>query len=118
VTYVEQYIDDYAAISRPGGLYTMPASVHDALAGSGLGYQAASATTGLAAYRVPQMASPIGVLPMTYAVASTTDLSARADIIPPGATYYEAATAMRDYLAANPGEQTALQVVMTRELVS
>jgi hypothetical protein len=118
VTYVEQYIDDYAAISRPGGLYTMPASVHDALAGSGLGYHAASATTGLAAYRVPQMASPIGVLPMTYAVASTTDLSARADIIPPGATYYEAATAMRDYLAANPGEQAALQVVTTRELVS
>jgi hypothetical protein len=116
VTYVEQYIDDYAQVSRAGGLYNMPASVHDALAGSGLGYRVPAATTGLATYRTPGMTSPLSVQPMSYAVASTTDLSARADIIPPGSTYYEAATAMRDYLATNPGERATVQVVAIGEL--
>jgi hypothetical protein len=118
VTYVELYIDDYRAVSRAGGLYDMPASVHDALVGSGLGYRVPTATTGLAAYRTPDVASPISVQPMTWAVASTTDLSPRTDIIPPGATHYEAVTAMRTYLAANPGEQTAVQVVATQKLAS
>ena len=118
VTYVEQYIDDYGEVSRSGGLYTMPASVHGALVGSGLGYRVAAATTGLAAYRTPGMTSPVSVGSVTYAVASTTDLSPRTDIIPPGATHYEAVTAMRDYLAAHPAEQAAVQVVTTQELAS
>jgi hypothetical protein len=118
VTYVQQYIDDYRQLSRPGGLYNMTAAVHDVLAGSGLGYRVPTATTGLAAYRTPGMTSPISVQSMTYAVASTTDLSARTDIIGPGATHYEAVTAMRNYLAANPGEQAAVQVVTTGELAS
>jgi hypothetical protein len=118
VTYVEQYVDDYTALSRPGRIYTMPAAVHDALAGSGLGYRVPAATTGLAAYRTPGLTSPVSVRSVTYAVASTTDLTARPDIIGPGATHYEAVTALREYLAANPGERTAVQVLTTAELAS
>ena len=118
VTYVEQYIDDYTAPSRPGGRYDMPAAVHDALCGSGLGYRVPAATTGLATYRTPGLTSPVGVGPLTYAVASTTDLTARPEIIAPGATHYEAVTALREYVAANPGERGAVQVITTAELAS
>jgi hypothetical protein len=118
VTYVEQYIDDYTALSRPGGWYEMPAAVHEALTGSGLGYRVPAATTGLAAYRTPGLTSPVSVRAVSYAVASTTDLTARPDIIAPGVTHYEAVTALREYLEANPGARAAVQVITTAELTS
>ena len=77
------YIDDYASVSRFGGIYTMPAAVHDALAGSGARLPRSPAATDRprSATRTPGMTSPVSVSSATYAVASTTDLTPRTDII-------------------------------------
>jgi hypothetical protein len=94
----------------------MPAATQDALVRSGLGYRAPAATTGLATYLTPGLTSPLTVTTMSYAVASTADLTARADIVAAGTTRYAAATARQAYLAAHPGQPTAVQVVTVPEV--
>jgi hypothetical protein len=118
VDYQERYIDDYNEVSRFGSIYHMPAGVHAVLARSGLGAAVPSATTGLATYVTPGMTSPISVSRMTYAVASTADLTARTDILAGNATHYEAMTALRKFLAANPGQRGAAQVVTAHEVAT
>jgi hypothetical protein len=116
VTYQERYIDDYAQQSRFGSIYTMPATVHDALAGNGAGARSPVAAGGLQRFTTPGMSSPIAVNPASYAIASTTDLTARADILAAGTTRYEAMSVMQAYLAAHPEQQGALQVVPAHEV--
>jgi len=64
------------------------------------------------------MSSPIAVSNARYTIASTTDLTARADILAAAATRYEAVSAMRAYLAAHPEEQGAVQVVPAHEVAT
>jgi hypothetical protein len=116
VSYQERYIDDYAQQSRFGSIYTMPASVHDALAGNGAGARSPVAAGGLQRFTTPGMSSPIAVSTASYAIASTIDLTARADILASATTRYEAVSVMQAYLAAHPDEQGALQVVPAHEV--
>jgi hypothetical protein len=110
VSYQERYIDDYTLVSRPTGIYDMPATVHDALTGSGAASAAPARITGLAAYG-PSAGSPLSVSGMRYLVASTADLTQRSDILPAASTHYQAQAAMAAFLAANPGQQDQLQVI-------
>lgn len=118
VAYQEHYIDDYNALSRLGSIYQMPANVHSVLVRSGQAAVAPSATTGLRTYVQPGMKSPISVSDIGYAVASTSDLTARTDILGTDTTHYAAATALRAFIAANPDQQGAAQVVTAHEVAA
>jgi len=115
VSYQERYIDDYGQVSRFGQIYHMPATVHAALAGSGAALTGAARTTGLASFAT-SAPSPLTLGGMTYVVASTTDLSQRSDILTSATTHYQAQAAMRSFLAANPGQQDAVQVIPAYEV--
>jgi hypothetical protein len=104
VSYQERYIDDYTLVSRSNGIYDMPATVHDALTGSGAASAAPARTTGLAAYAASE-ASLLAVGGLRYLVASTADLTQRSDILTSATTQYQARAAMLSYLAANPDQQ-------------
>lgn len=117
VSYQERYIDDYSQVSRFGQIYQMPADVHAALAGSGAAAAVPARTTGLAAY-APSGPSPLTVTGMRYAVASTTDLSQRSDILGSASTYYGARAALSSFLAAHPDQQDAVQVVPAFEVTA
>jgi hypothetical protein len=88
------------------------------LLASGQGTAASSLRTGLGAYVTTGMKSPITVAGLTYAVASTTDLTARTDILPAAATHYEAVTALAAFIAANPSQRDAVQVVAAHEVAA
>jgi hypothetical protein len=118
VVYEERYIDDYGQQSRFGRYYSMPANVLASLVRSGAGAAALVANTGLKTFTTPGMTSPINVAPSRYTVASTTDLTARTDILAAGTTRYQAVAAMQAYLAANPGERDAVQVVPLYEVAA
>jgi hypothetical protein len=118
VTYEERYIDDYAQQSRFGSIYTMPATVYDALAGNGAGAQSPVAASGLQKFATPGLNNPIAVNPARYTIASTTDLTARADILASATTRYQAVSAMQNYLAAHPEQQGAVQVVAAHEVAA
>jgi hypothetical protein len=118
VTYQERYIDDYAQQSRFGSIYTMPATVHAALAGNGAGARSPVAAGGLQRFATPGLNNPIAVSPVQYTIASTTDLTARADILAAATTRYEAVCAMAAYLGAHPAEQGTVQVVAAHEVAA
>ena len=118
VTYQERYIDDYAQQSRFGSIYAMPAGVHAALAGNGAGARSPVTASGLQRFATPGLNNPITVNPSRYTIASTTDLTVRADILAAATTRYKAASAMQAYLAAHPEEQGALQVVPAHEVAA
>jgi hypothetical protein len=118
VTYEERYIDDYTQQSRFGSIYTMPGGVHLALAGNGAGARSPVAAGGLQRFASPGTQTPIAVSPATYTIASTTDLTVRADILATATTRYEAVSAMGAYLAAHPAEQGAVQVVAAHEVAA
>jgi hypothetical protein len=117
VSYQERYIDDYDQLSRFGQVYQMPATVHSALAGSGAAQATPARVTGLASF-APSAPSPLTVRGMSYLVASTTDLTQRSDILESAATHYQAQAAMRSFLAANPGQQDAVQVIPAHEVAA
>jgi hypothetical protein len=116
VSYQERYLDDYTTVSRFGSIYEMPAAVHGVLVRSGLGFAVPAATTGLGKYVPPGTTRPITVSRMRYLVASTADLTARADILPAATTHLQAKTALENFLAANPGQRGAIQVVTAAEV--
>jgi hypothetical protein len=118
VAYQERYIDDYNALSRFGSIYEMPAGVHSVLVRSGQAAVAPSATTGLRTYIQTGMKSPISVADIPYAVASTSDLTARTDVLASNTTRYAVATALRAFIAANPSQQGAVQVVTAHEVAA
>ncbi|HEV2452454.1 MAG TPA: DUF6603 domain-containing protein, partial [Streptosporangiaceae bacterium] len=115
VSYQERYVDDYEQVSRFGQIYQMPAGVHAVLAGCGAAATAATATTGLRAFATGGP-SPVTVSRMSYVVASTADLSQRSDILPVATTRYQAQVAMQAFLAANPDQRDAIQVVTAGEV--
>jgi hypothetical protein len=117
VSYQERYIDDYTLVSRSTGIYSMPATVHDALAGSGAAATGPARITGLAAYAVPA-ANSLAVSGMRYLVASTADLTQRSDILPSASTHYQARAAMLSYLAANPDQQDQVQVIAAYQVAA
>ena len=96
----------------------MPAHIHLALARSGLGAAVPSARTGLAGYVTSGMTSTININAMSYTVASTTDLTARTDILAGGTTHYAAAAGPAAFVAANPSQRGTAQVVTVRELAA
>jgi hypothetical protein len=118
VEYQERYIDDFNALSRFGQIYTMPVSVHAVLALSGQAARVPSATTGLRRYATPGMTSPIKVANMSYAVAGTSDLAQRTDILAGATTRYEAVSALKAYVGANPTARGTVQVVTAYELAA
>ncbi len=118
VDYQERYIDDFNGLSRFGQIYRMPAAVHAVLALSGQAAVVPAATTGLKTYATPGMTSPINVASMGYAVAGTSDLARRADILAGAATRYQAAAALNAFLAANPAARGTVQLVTTYELAA
>ena len=117
VSYQERYIDDYGQVSRFGQIYQMPATVHAALAGGGMALTAPARTTGLASFAT-SVPSPLTVGGMSYLVANTTDLTQRSDILASATTHYQAQAAMRSFLAANPGQQDAVQVIPAHEVAA
>jgi hypothetical protein len=117
VSYQERYIDDYTLVSRSTGIYNMPATVHDALAGSGAAATGPARITGLAAYAVPA-ANSLAVSGMRYLDASTADLTQRSDILPSASTHYQARAAMLSYLAANPDQQDQVQVIAAYQVAA
>jgi hypothetical protein len=117
IAYVDKYIDDYGQPSRLGSIYKMPAAVHAALTGSGWAASAATRTTGLRAY-APSDPTPVSVKPASYVVATTDDLTLRADVLASGTTYYQAVTALDAHLAAHPEDRQLLQVLPAHELVT
>jgi hypothetical protein len=118
VVYEERYIDDYNQISRFGSFYSLPANIHGVLMNSGAGAAASVMNTGLKKFTTPGMTTSISVGPGLYIVASTTDLSPRADILASGTTRYEALTAMQAHLSLHPEEREAVQVLPVHEMAA
>lgn len=114
VTYQERYIDDYGEFSRFGRIYQMPATVHAALAGSGIASVVPAATTGLAAF-ASHTPRPLSVSGVTYVIASTLDLAQRTDILASATTRYQAVTTLNAFLDANPGQRDSVQVIPEHE---
>jgi hypothetical protein len=74
------------------------------------------ANTGLARYTEPRLTSILTTGEVGYVIASTADLSVRADLSPAaGTTRYQASAVLADYLAAHPGEAGGLQVLPAYE---
>jgi hypothetical protein len=117
VAYTERYIDDYELVSRFGQIYQMPASVHEVLAADGAAAVAPIRTTGLAGF-ASTAPSPLTVSRMSYLIASTTDLTQRADILASATTHYEAQAALAAFLAANPDQWDSVQVIPAYEVAT
>ncbi|HEX9065462.1 MAG TPA: DUF6603 domain-containing protein, partial [Streptosporangiaceae bacterium] len=114
-----RYIPDPTKASVLDRFAGLPVSVLAAAARSGAGARSAVANTGLARYTEPGLASQISVGTAGYVVASTQDLSVRADISPAGGTTrYQAAAALAGYLAAHPEHAGALQVLPAYEVAA
>jgi hypothetical protein len=115
IQYVTKIIDDYAAPSRLGVIYRMPADVHASLARTAL--SAATATTGLRSF-APTVVDPIAINRTPYVIASTVDLSQRVDVLADATTYYQAQTALASFVAAHPEQRDDVQLLPQHELVS
>jgi hypothetical protein len=111
VVYQERYIDDYGQPSRFGSIYRMPAAIHAQLAASGACASSAARTTGLRSFVENGMTSALDVKALTYTIASTADLSVRADLLPAATTRYGAATTLAAHFLLHPDERDALQVL-------
>ncbi len=114
IQYVTKIIDDYREVSRLGPVYAMPANVHDALVNTRT--QAATTATGLRGF-APRAPDAISLQRPGYLIASTADLSVRADILGSATTYYQAQVALSSFLAAHPQERDNIQVIATHEAV-
>ncbi len=114
IQYVTKIIDDYQQTSRLAGLYTMPAGVHNALINTRK--SAATATTGLRGFATHEP-DPIAVQRPSYVIASTFDLSQRADVLAAPTTYYQAQQAVSSFLDAHPDERDNIQVLAVHEAV-
>jgi hypothetical protein len=112
ISYVTKIIDDYQQPSRLAGMYNMPAAVHAVLAGTAA--DGATASTGLRGFATRE-AGAIAVDPGAFVVASTTDLSARVDVLANASTYYEAKVALGEFLAAHPEQRDQVQVLAVHE---
>ena len=115
IEYVTKIIDDYRSVSRLSAKYRMSATVHDALIHTRVA--AATASTGLRSF-APHAPAPIVVAATGFVVASTLDLSRRADVLAGATTYLQARQAMASYLVAHPEDRENLQVLPTHEAVS
>lgn len=112
VMYEERYVDDYAKPSRFSGIYHMPAGIHLSLSAQGAGAQSPVKNSGLVKFAAAAAPAAVDVDDASYVVASTVDLSVRADILPLRAVSYFAARAvLADYLALNPAEVEELQIL-------
>ena len=114
IQYVTKIIDDYEQRSRLTAVYTMPANVHSALTNTRVA--AATATTGLRAF-APADPAAIAVKPASYVIASTLDLTVRADVLDAATTYYQARAALSAFLTGHPEERDNIQVIAAHEAV-
>ncbi len=116
VTMQWRYIPDPTKASVLDRFAALPAVMLAAGVQCGAGARSLVANTGLTRYAEAGLASDISVGPAGFVIASTQDLSVRGDISPAaGTTRYQAAAALADYLAANPGQAGALQVMPAYE---
>jgi hypothetical protein len=92
----------------------MPAGVHNALINTRK--PAATASTGLRGFATREP-NPVSLQRPSYVIASTFDLSQRADVLASPTTYYQAQQAVTSFLAAHPDERDNIQVLAAHEAV-
>jgi hypothetical protein len=111
-----RYVPDPTKSSVLDRIGTLALDVLDARIATGAGARSPVANTGLARYTEPGLTSILTTGEVGYVIASTADLSVRADLSPAaGTTRYQASAVLADYLAAHPGEAGGLQVLPAYE---
>jgi len=112
----ETIIVDAPDVIRIVGVYKLGLDTQMRMTSRSAAATSPSWKVGLGGYKVaPGVTKPFKNAEPTYVVASTLDMSARADI-GGGATMGEAHDALDAYLEANPGERGTLHVVPAHEL--
>jgi hypothetical protein len=116
VVYEERYIDVPEGLSRFSRFYQMTADIHLSLSRQGAGFQSSLKNSGLPKYVTPGMTSAVAVNEPQFVIASTQDLSVRADLAPAeGAAYFAASVSLSAHLAAHPEEAGNLQIIPIHE---
>jgi hypothetical protein len=117
VFYEERYIDTPDGFSRFARRYAMLADVHLALTRQGAGFASPLKNTGLFTYSTGTSGPAVQTQDPSYVVASSEDLSVRADIATAsGSTYFHTRAALDSYVALHPEEANNLQILPLHEV--
>jgi hypothetical protein len=118
VAYQDGYIDGDNTGMRLRKIYLLPLDLHLAYSRRGAGFVSATRTKGVAQFTPPGTVSAVSSMDLQYVVASTDDLTLRADILQTPVTQFEAQSALREHLAANPAQRGSVQVVAIHEVAA
>jgi hypothetical protein len=115
----ERYVFDPTKSSLLGTLRLIDSERFAGLTASGAGARSAVKNTGMAKFLAPGTSSILANADVQYVVASTEDLTVRADLTAAsGTTNYAASAALAAHLAKAPEDAGLLQVVPVHEAVA
>jgi hypothetical protein len=118
VAYQDGYIDGDDTGMRLRRFYVLPEDIHLAYCRLGAGFVSATRTKGVAAFTPPGTVSAVSSTDLQYVVASTEDLSLRADILASPVTQFEAQSALLAHITTNPAQRGSVQVVAIHEVAA
>jgi hypothetical protein len=118
IAYQDGYTDGDDTGMRLRRTYVLPMDIHLAYSRLGAGFVSATRTHGVSQFVPPGTTSAVTLHDLEYVIASTEDLSVRADVLATPVTHFEAQAALRAHLVANPGDRGSVQVVAINEVAA